>query len=555
MKHNSKSPLHWLRHWVAQRGDQPYMIQPLGNDQLQTLSWREAEQQARQMAAYLKAQDLPAGSAVAIISKNCAEWILADLAIWMAGHVSVPLYPTLTADSVNQILTHSEARFVFIGKLDDWAMMKPGVPQDLPGLAFTLAPADEQGYPRWADAIAQHAALEPAQIDDRADDALATIIYTSGSTGTPKGVMHSFATMAAAVHASEGRLHLADEERVLSYLPLAHVAERMMAECCGLYFGFRLYFAESLDTFVADLQRAQPTLFFSVPRLWTRFRQGVLQKIPEQKLARMLKIPLLGRVVRKKVLTQLGLQEVRYAITGAAPLPQSILQWYRSLGLELIEGYGMSENFAVSHGTEPGETEAGIVGPPYPGVEHRIAENGEIQVRGDSNMIGYYKDPERTREAFTEDGWLRTGDRGEIDSRNRLRITGRTKELFKTGKGKYVAPAPIENKLGAHPAIEAVCVTGVGEPQPCALIMLSEEYAQAHDRDAISTQLAQLRETVNAQIDPHEQLAFIAISPEPWTIEAGLLTPTMKIKRDVIEARFGAAVEAAYQQRQSVVWL
>ena len=555
MKHNSNSPLHWLRHWVAQRGDQPYMIQPLGNDQLQTLSWREAEKQARQMAAYLKAQDLPAGSAVAIISKNCAEWILADLAIWMAGHVSVPLYPTLTSDSVKQILSHSEARFVFVGKLDDWATMKPGVPKDLPGVAFTLAPADEQAYPRWSQALDGVEPLAESELDDRGDDAIATIIYTSGSTGTPKGVMHSFSTMAASVRASERRLDLGEHERVLSYLPLAHVAERMMTECCGLYFGFTVYFAESLDSFVQDLQRAEPTLFFSVPRLWTRFRQGVLQKVPEQKLVRMLKIPLLGGAVRKKVLKQLGLQQVRYAVTGAAPLPQSILQWYRALGLELIEGYGMSENFAVSHATEPGEKEAGLVGPPYAGIEHRIAEDGEIQVRGGNNMVGYFKDPERTAEAFTDDGWLRTGDRGEIDSRNRLRITGRTKELFKTGKGKYVAPAPIENKLGAHPAAEAVCVTGAGQPQPCALLMLSEEGGRNADRQVLEHELAELRERVNATLDPHEQIAFIAISPEPWTIEAGLLTPTMKIKRDAIETRFGAAVEAAYAQRQAVVWL
>lgn len=550
----SFSPLDWLAHWVAKRGSETFLTQPLTNGNVIEYSWQEVDRQARSLAHFILSQELPTGSQIAICSKNCAEWIITDLAIWMAGHVSVPLYPTLAAETVNQILTHSEAKLFFIGKLDDWETMQDGVPEDLPCIAFDLAPATAYA-PRLGDILKDNPPLDDMQIIPRNSDDLATIVYTSGSTGMPKGVMHSFGTMSAAVQSASQRLDLEERERALSYLPLAHVAERLMVEINGLYFGFHIFFSESLQTFPADLRRARPTVFFSVPRLWIRFRLGVLEKMPEKKLNRLLRIPILSGIIKRKILKQLGLDHVRYAVTGSAPLPQAVLDWYRRLGLNMLEGYGMSENFALSHSTLPGETLAGTVGRAYPGVEHRIADDGEIQVRSPNNMLGYFKEEAKTAEAHTDDGWFRTGDRGHIDKDGYLFITGRTKELFKTAKGKYVAPAPIENKLAANAMIEAACVTGANHPQPYALVMLSEGLPQddASKSEQMATLEALLKQT-NAALDPHEHLAFIVVVKDRWGIEDGSLTPTMKIKRDVIEKRYSPLADSWYKARKTIIW-
>ncbi|MCP4409514.1 MAG: AMP-binding protein, partial [Gammaproteobacteria bacterium] len=272
------------------------------------------------------------------------------------------------------------------------------------------------------------------------------------------------------------------DDRMLSYLPLAHSFERFVVESHSFYAGFPLYFAESLDTFLQDLQRARPTLFISVPRLWLKFQLGVFHKVPPKKLNRLLKIPILSGIVKKKILTQLGLNHVRFAGSASAPIPKEIIEWYRDLGLELLEAYGMTENMAYSHCTKPGEVRPGYVGSPFPGVQQRISEDGEILVNSPGNMTGYYKMPEKTAEEFTEDGFFKTGDMGEIDEKGRLKITGRLKELFKTSKGKYVAPVPIENLLANHPRLEACCVTGAGYPQPFGVVMLSEEARRTLDQ-------------------------------------------------------------------------
>lgn len=388
----------------------------------------------------------------------------------MAGHVSVPLYPNLTAESVQQVLTHSEAALAFIGKLDDWPAMASGVPEGVPTITLPIHPAGEFDF-SWADLQA----VNPIQDSPRSGpDQLATIIYTSGTTGTPKGVMHNFSNFAFAATHGMDLFQTGEEDRLLSYLPLCHVAERMFVEMGSLYAGQTVFFAESLETFLDDLRRARPTAIFAVPRIWTKFQMGVYSKMPAQKLDRMLRLPIVGRIVGRKVLAGLGLDAVRNALCGAAPVPGALLDWYKRLGLEVLEVYGMTENCGYSHLCRKGEFIPGWIGRNSPGVEVRISEEGEVLVRSGATMQGYYKDPTRTAETITEDGHLRTGDKGEQDARGNLRLTGRIKEIFKTSKGKYVAPAPIENRLAVHPRIEQVCVVGDGLPQPMALCVLSE---------------------------------------------------------------------------------
>jgi long-subunit acyl-CoA synthetase (AMP-forming) len=280
--------------------------------------------------------------------------------------------------------------------------------------------------------------------------------------------------------------------------------------------------------------------------------------MPERRLKRLLGIPILGTLVRRKVLRQLGLDHVRVAGSGAAPLPAATMNWYRDLGLELLEGYGMTELFGLSHMCRPGTVRVGYVGQVMNDVDCRLSENGEVLIRSPGNTLGYYLDPDKTPELFTEDGYVRTGDRGTIDEMGRLKITGRVKEIFKTSKGKYVAPAPIENKLLAHPAVEACCVTGANRPQPFGLLMLGPQAldsgGKGADRADLAQSLAEHLASVNAELDPHEQLQFVVVVSDEWDVENDFLTPTLKIKRDVIDAAYGPQVDGWYSARRPVVW-
>ena len=547
-----------LYHWEQTAPNRVALTQPLGSGAVQDFTWGQIGDQVRRMAAHLQSQGWEPGSKVAILSKNCAWWMMSDLAIWMAGHVSVPLYPTLAPETVRQILTHSEARACFIGKLDGWEGMKPGVPDGLPCISYPLSPLDAiENYEGWDAICGRHEPLPGTPL--RQGDELATLIYTSGTTGSPKGVMHSFENFAWALDSGLKRIPMSADDRMLSYLPLAHVVERMLVEHGWLRTGMHVYFAESLDTFAADLQRARPTIFFSVPRLWVKFQQGVHHKMPPAKLNRLLGIPILGGIVRRKVMKALGLDQCQFAAGGAAHMPLALLQWYSRLGLHINEGYGMTENLALSHITEPGKNQQGTVGPVYEGVEHRIdPATGEVQMRSQALMLGYYKDQEKSREAFTADGWLRTGDKGEIDAQGLLRITGRVKDLFKTGKGKYVAPAPIEDKLVEHEAVEACVVTGANLGQPLGIVMLNPEAvaraANSSTRAELESSLAQHLQRINATLDPHEQLQCIVLVTTAWTVDNDVITPTFKVKRNRIEDLYAKHYEAWENTGRKIIW-
>ena len=544
-----------LYHWERSAPDRIILSQPQGGGVLRDFTWAQVLDETRRMAAHLQSLGFAPGSRIAILSKNCAHWLMADFAIWMAGFVSVPLYPTLAAGTVRQILEHSEAKLLFIGKLDGWDAMQPGVPAGLPCIGMPLAPPND--FTAWDAIIKATAALQGEPVRDGAE--LATIMYTSGTTGNPKGVMHSFATFGWSTAAALKRIPLNHEGRVLSYLPLAHVAERTIVEHCLLASSMHVFFAESLETFTSDLQRARPTVFFSVPRLWDKFQQGVSAKMPPEKLALMLKIPILRGIVRKKILSALGLQECQFAAGGAAPMPPELLRWYASLGLLIVEVYGMTENCGVSHATLPGVPRPGTVGMPYDGVQSRIDPvTGEIQMKSPGVMLGYYKEPGLTQEATTADGWLRTGDKGQLDGAGNLRITGRVKDLFKTSKGKYVAPAPIEDKLVMNGAVEACVVTGANLGQPLGIVMLNAgAVAKSHDateRQALEASLTAHLAAINATLDPHERLDCLVVVSEPWTVDNGFITPTFKIKRNRIEEVYGAMFEGWEGARRPVVW-
>jgi len=553
---DTKTILDWALHWEKASPDLLHFIQPLGGGaaNVKTWSFAQAVGEARRIAAYLRGLNLPPKSRIAICSKNCAYWILADWAIWMAGHVSVPLYPNLNASTVRYILEHSESKLLFVGKLDPvWQEMQGGVPASIQKIAFPLAPPND--YDKWDELVRQKEPL--TDVVPRSPDEVATIVYTSGSTGQPKGAMLSFGAMAAATDGIIELLGLNQTDRILSYLPLAHTMERWIVGCGSTRAAYQVFFAETVDSFLQDLRRARPTLFLSVPRLWLKFQAGVFRKMPPKKLDRLLTIPIVGGIVKKKVLRGLGLDAVRFAGSGSAPIPGELLAWYRRLGLELLEGYGMTENFNYSHVTRPGQVRVGYVGSPYPGVECKLSDQGEILVKSPAAMMGYFKLPNETHDAFTPDGFFKTGDCGSVDELGRLQITGRVKEIFKTSKGKYVAPAPIENVLINNPRVDQVCVSGAGQPQPYALVVLSEEARAEVSRggkQAVENDLLEHMKSVNAGLESVEQLQFLSIVSEPWTPENGLLTPSLKIKRGKIEEAYAGQVAVWYAQNRKVVW-
>ena len=556
---NGKLVLDYVYEHEESHPDKILLTQPLPGGKVVHYPWHAVLDEARRMAAHLQRSGLDHGAHIAILSKNCAHFIIAELAIWMAGGTTVAIFPTEHVDTIRFVLEHSDAKLLFVGKLDNWDEQRSGVPAGMPCIALPLAPPTE--FDRWEDVVGRTPALKgrPA----RAGDDLAMLIYTSGSTGQPKGVMHAFGRITRAV---EGIIQAnlkpldADEEiRMLSYLPLAHVYERSGLQCLSLIRGnAHVYFSESLETFVSDLNRARPTVFYSVPRLWLNFQRGIFAKVPRAKLDVLLAIPFLRKMVGRKILRGLGLDCVRLAGSASAPIPAALIAWYRRLGLNLVEGYGMTEDFGYSHVSRDGFNAPGYVGVPYEGVEVRLSEEGEILIKSPGQFVGYYKRPDLDAESFTPDGFFRTGDRGERRADGLLKITGRIKEIFKTAGGEYVAPAPIENLLNEHPMVELSMVSGVGRASAYGMVVLSEPWrGKVDDPDAksrVEAELVQLLDKVNRTVASRERLQMLVALREPWTVENGCLTPTMKIKRSRIEALAEEKLDAWYSAGAQVIW-
>ena len=540
-------PLQRFNHWLQQQPDSVWLLQPVAGV-WHEYTWRQVDDQARRLAAALLALGCRAGDRVALLAKNCAEWVISDMAIQMAGLVSVPLYPLQSAEGIRYVLEHAECKVILLGKLDDPGRLEAGIPAAVTRIAMpypdVLASAHD-----WHNLLAAHAPL-PVIAPQQADQLL-TILYTSGTTGQPKGVMLSAHAMAYSAANSCRALDVTEQDRYFSYLPLSHAAERFLVEFNSLYSGAPVGFVESLDSFADDLRHVRPTVFFSVPRLWTRFQQGVLEKLPQARLERLLRVPLLGRLVARKIRRGLGLDRARILVSGAAAISPGLLDWYRRLGMTLCEGYGMSENFAYGTFNRPGQVRFGSVGRPMPGLEVRIAEDGEILLRSPTLMLGYYHDPEQTAETLAE-GWLHTGDKGELDTDGYLRITGRVKDIFKTSKGKYIAPAPIEGEIAKNTLVEQVCLMGSNLDQPVALVELSPA-ARQQPRATLENALLATLAKLNTHLEPHERVSCFVLVREPWTVDNGCITPTMKIRRNALETRYATLV-AGLPARQPLYW-
>lgn len=540
-----------LYHWEKERPHQVYLRQPFG-DNFRDYTWQEVGNQVRRLAAYLRSLNLPPQSNIGLVSKNCAEWIIADLAIMMTGHVSVPFYATLTADQLQQVLTHSGCSVLFVGKLDDWSGMKKGVSSTVKCISFPTYNPDPE-HIQWNDILTNYAPISDNPTPQ--PDELFSIIYTSGTTGNPKGVMVTHRAVSEAVGRTKHILRYdVPNPRFFSYLPLCHIAERNIVEATSLGTGGTVYFAESLDSFAKNLTAASPTHFLAVPRIWTKFQLGILAKMPQKKLEILLKIPVLSGIVKKKIRKGLGLNEAQLVLTGAAPMPISLIRWFRRLGITIQEAYGMTENLGAVCMMPHDNPKDGSVGKIYPGMEVVIAEGtGEILTRSPWNMLGYYREPSLTTDTIDSEGWIHTGDVGEVDEDGYLKITGRVKEMYKTSKGEYVAPSQIEFGFADNKMIEQICVVGQNLPQPIALVVLSE-MAQKFDKDTINQSLNSTLSDLNPRLKTYERVQKIVIIKGTWTVDNNMLTPTMKTKRNVIEKNYASMMEPWYENKESIIW-
>ncbi|MBL7835438.1 MAG: AMP-binding protein [Cyclobacteriaceae bacterium] len=542
------SPLAQFLKWEKEIPNQIFLRQPISG-QWRTWTYKQAGDEVRRIAAGIQASGLPEKSNIAILSKNCAHWPMADLAIMMCGHISVPLYATLSAHAIQQILEHSESKMVIIGKLDDYAGQQAGIPKETIRLGIDLYSIKESNT--WEEWLKKY---EPVHTTAtwKPDDLL-TIIYTSGTTGKPKGVMHTVNAFDATVRQATKELNLRIHPNLFSFLPMSHIAERVGIEMIAIYDGGTLSFAESLELFPKNLMDTQPTAFFAVPRIWGKFKEKILEKLPQKKLNTLLSIPIVKSIIQKSIKKKLGVAKAEYIVSGAAPLSPDLIHWFSKLGINILQAYGMTEDCVYAHFNRPYANRPGTVGKPLNGLTVKIAADGEIRLKSPGNTIGYYKEPELTKSLFDEEGFLRTGDMGEISADGFLTITGRTKDQFKTDKGKYIAPAPIEMKLALNTDIEQVCVVGMGVPQPMALIVLSAA-GKSKSKDELITSISKSIQELNPSLESYEAIEKAVIMKDDWTIENGLMTPSMKLKRNELEKIHLPKYPRWYQLPGKVVW-
>ncbi|WP_114788037.1 AMP-binding protein [Vibrio tetraodonis] len=543
-------PNEMILHWAEERPNEVYLKQII-NRQFVEFTYAEVADKALKLVSALQALGIQPRDKIALISKNCAEWFICDLAMMLGDFVSVPIFPTAGSETIEYCITHSECKALIGGKLDDTAATQQIIDKmpDLVSLSlpYDTAPTCQHTFSELIKSA------EPS--DYRAvhqDDKLMSLVYTSGTSGLPKGAMLTYGAFNWSVEQLINHIGIEPNDRLFSYLPLAHITERVYIFGCSIVGGVSTAFPESLDTFIEDVKMHRPTLFISVPRLWTVFQQRIQDKLPQKKLNILLKIPFLNSLIKRKLADGLGLDQARVLGCGSAPVSPALLEWYHSLGLHITEAWGMTESFAYSTINYPFRADKiGSVGNAGPGIELKIAEDEEILVRSEGMFSGYYKNDIATQESFNSEGWLHTGDIGTVDSEGYLTIQGRKKDTFKTSKGKFVAPVPIEKKLFEYSRVEMMCLIGLGLPSPI-LLAVPHDFPN-FDRERYERTTKKVIAKMNESLESHEQIKGVLMIKEPWSIENGILTPTLKIKRHILEQMYHE-VGQNWPKDKLVVW-
>jgi long-chain acyl-CoA synthetase len=588
-----------FRRQAESRGDNPAMFHREG-DHWTPISWAAYHERTRRLAAFFMSLGLQVGEHVAIWSFNRPEFVISSTATLLAGACTAPLYQTLSAEEASYVLAHSDAP---IAVVENHALLTRvlAVRDRLPALRCIVLmdgnppEGDAQLVVSWddamrrgTDALAAHARDLDARSDAVGPGDVATLVYTSGTTGPPKAVMATHGNLIAAINALGPIVELSADDRVLSYLPLAHILERLNSEIRIYCAGNPLWFAASIAEMPAEVRDLRPTCFVGVPRVWEKMAATIESAIdalpgPRRRIARWaigigeqaverrhrgltpsrvqtMRHGLADRLVLRHIREETGLDQAHTLITGAAPISPHVLRFFHALGLEILEGYGMSENMTVTSVNRRGHARPGTVGQVIPGVNLRIANDGEICMRGEVLFAGYYKDPKATAEAVI-DGWLHTGDIGELDADGYLTITDRKKDLIITAGGKNVSPSNIEDELRSD-LIATPVVIGDRRPYLAALLTLDasglEAFAHRHglpeqgdDLLRHPTVLEEVRrrvDAVNAHLANVERIRRWLLLPREFVVGVEL-TPTFKVRRKVVAERFAAEIESLYAKQ------
>ncbi len=547
----------------------------------QPTSWRAFVDQVRAAARALITLGFPTGGKVAILGFNRPEWVILDHAAMMAGGAAAGIYTTCSAEEVQYIVHHSEAHVVLVENADQLAKITK-LRDQMPLLKHIVmmrgATATGPDILAWDDFTAKAEATPDKTLDDRIDaieqSDLATLIYTSGTTGPPKGVMLSHENLAWTARCLVDIGAGTHEDVSLSYLPLSHIAEQMATVLMPATTGSCVYYAESMEKLLENLKDARPTVFFGVPRVWEKIHAGVSGKLAEARgakakiagwargvatavnahLDRGEKLPLglqlqyrlATKLVFSKLKAALGFDRAHTLISGAAPIAADVLEFYSSIDLPIREIYGQSEDTGPTSFNLPGKTKIGSVGATLPGIQCKIAEDGEILVKGPNVFLGYYKEPEATAECLV-DGWLHSGDLGAFDKDGFLSITGRKKEIIITAGGKNIAPKNIEAALKQSPLIgEAVVIGDRRKFLTCLITVDDAVAAKLGGADAVRGEVQKQLDEVNKTLARVEQVKKFSILPRPFGIDTGELTPTLKIKRKAVALNFSREIEAMY---------
>jgi len=553
----------------------------------ETLTWADYGQGVDEVTAGLADFGMGPGERVAILSANRVEWHLADVGALANGAVTVPIYPTSSAEQVGYVLNHSGARLCFVEN-DELLAKVLEVRDTLPKLDRVVVFDDGKrlddpflvGFAELRAVGAGRLQREPGIAEERASGVVpeqtATFVYTSGTTGPPKAAMLTHANIMWTIRSAASLVHLSSGERFLSFLPLSHVAERGMSEFAPITIGGETWFARSLATVAEDLLDCRPTVFFAVPRVWEKLRMAVLAKLEDRpwltrqvvgryvELGRRLEAEreagrgpapwetmpreLLDAAVGARIRQEIGLDRAHILITAAAPIHPDLVRWLHAIGLPVIELYGQTEVCGPTTCNPPEDNRVGTVGRALPGVRVRVADDGEVLVQGGNVCAGYFNDPKGTKALIDDEGWMHSGDLGTLDPDGYLRLTGRKKDLIITAAGQNIAPQDIEMELKSHPLVAEAVVVGEGRRYLSALLALDAEALGewAHERgkvadyenlagdpdlrDEIDTLVAQ----VNARRSRVEGIRKHRILAHELTVAAGELTPTLKVKRAVV---------------------
>ncbi|ENM5785287.1 AMP-binding protein [Vibrio metoecus] len=543
-------PNEMLLRWAQERPNEVYLKQII-NRKFVEFTYADVADQALRLVSALRGLGAEPGDRIALISKNCAEWFICDLALMLGDYISVPIFPTAGSETIDYCLEHSESKILIVGKLDDNKATTQVLTNRPNLLSIALPyPSAAQCQYEYRTLLKQH---QPStERPNHFDEKVMSLVYTSGTSGLPKGAMLTYGAFTWSAQQLINHIGIEEGDRLFSYLPLAHITERVYIFGSSILGGVPTAFPESLDTFIEDVKMHRPTLFISVPRLWTLFQQRIQDKLPQKKLNILLKIPFINSLIKRKLADGLGLDQARVLGCGSAPVSPALLEWYRSVGLNITEAWGMTESFAYSTLNYPFRADKiGTVGNAGPGIELKIAEDEEILVRSKGLFAGYYKNDTATAESFNDDGWLHTGDIGFIDSEGYLTIQGRKKDTFKTAKGKFVAPVPIEKKLFEYSRVEMMCLIGSGLPAPI-LLVIPHQFPD-FDRARYERTVQKVITRMNRELESHEQIKGVLMIKDPWSIDNGILTPTLKIKRHVLEKKYHD-VGQDWPKGQLVVW-